>query len=47
VAFYAGLMDEVWVGNLRVMPETGNFYGGWITPNLDRQIKGAPGTRHW
>lgn len=47
VAFYAGLMDEAWVGDLRVIPQPGDFYGGWITPNLDGQIKGAPGTRHW
>ena len=47
LAFYAGLMDEAWVGDLRVIPQPGDFYGGWVTPNLDGQIKGAPGTRHW
>jgi hypothetical protein len=47
VAFYAAQMDEVWVGDLRVIPQPGNFYGGWVTPNLDGQIKGAPGTQHW
>jgi len=47
VAFYAGLMDEAWVGDLRVIPQPGDFYGGWVTPNLDGNIKGAPGTRHW
>jgi hypothetical protein len=47
VAFYAGLMDGVWVGNLRVIPQPGHFYGGWTTPNMDGQIKGALGTRHW
>ena len=47
VAFYAGLMDEAWVGDLRVIPQPGDFYGGWVTPNLDGQIKGAPGTKHW
>lgn len=46
-AFYAALMDEAWVGDLRVIPQPGNFYGGWVTPNLDGQIKGAPGTQHW
>jgi len=47
VAFYAGLMDEPWVGDLRVIPQPGDFCGGWVTPNLDGQIKGAQGTRHW
>jgi len=47
VAFYAGLMEEAWIGDLRVIPQPGDFYGGWVTSNLDGQIKGAPGTRHW
>lgn len=47
VAFYSGLMDEAWVGDLRVIPQPGSFYGGWVTPNLDGQIKGAAGTQHW
>ena len=47
VAFYAAQMDEAWVGNARVIPQPGNFYGGWVTPNLDGRIKGAPGTQHW
>ncbi len=47
VALYAGLMDEAWVADLRVIPQPGDFYGGWVTPNLDGQIKGAPGTKHW
>jgi len=47
VAFYAAQMDEAWVGDLRVLPQPGDFYGGWVTPNLEGQIKGAPGTQHW
>ncbi len=47
IAFYAGLMEEAWVGDLRVIPQPGDFYGGWTTTNLDGQIKGAPGTTHW
>lgn len=47
VAFYAGLMDEAWIGDLRVIPQPGDFYGGWITPNLEGRIKGAAGTLHW
>ena len=47
VAFYAGRMYEAWVGDQRVIPQPGDFYGGWVTPNLDGQIKGAAGTQHW
>lgn len=47
LAFYAGQMDEVWVGDTRVLPQPGDFYGGWVTPNLQGRIKGAPGTQHW
>ncbi len=47
VAVYAARMDEAWVGDARVIPQPGNFYGGWVTSNLDGRIKGAPGTQHW
>jgi hypothetical protein len=40
-------MDEAWVGDVRVLPQPGDFYGGWVTPNLTGRIKGAPGTRFW
>jgi uncharacterized protein (DUF427 family) len=46
-AFYAALMDEVWVGDVRAAPQPGGFYGGWVTPNLTGRIMGAPGTLHW
>lgn len=47
VAFYAGPMDACYVGEVRVIPQPGSFYGGWLTPNLDGTIKGAAGTEHW
>lgn len=47
VAFNAGLIDEAWVGDTRVTPQPGDFYGGWVTPNLTGRIKGAAGTQHW
>ena len=47
VAFYAGRMDACFVGTIRVSPQDGSFYGGWVTPNLTGQVKGAPGTLHW
>ena len=47
VAFYAGLMQACFVGDAPVIPQPGDFYGGWVTTNLTGRIKGAPGTRHW
>ncbi len=47
LAFYAGKMSACFVGEERVMPQPGDFYGGWVTANLQGQIKGGPGTRHW
>jgi uncharacterized protein (DUF427 family) len=47
IAFYAGRVDEAWVGDIRVIPQPGDFYGGWVTPNLVGSIKGAPGTEYW
>jgi uncharacterized protein (DUF427 family) len=47
LAFYASKVDECWVGEERVVPQTGDFYGGWITTNLRGPFKGAPGTLGW
>ena len=46
-AFYAQKMDECYVGQDRVTPQPGVFYGGWITPNIVGPFKGDPGTEHW
>jgi uncharacterized protein (DUF427 family) len=47
LAFYASRVDECWVDDERVIPQEGDFYGGWITSNLRGPFKGAPGTRGW
>jgi uncharacterized protein (DUF427 family) len=47
LAFYASKVDECWVDDECVVPQAGDFYGGWITSNLRGPFKGAPGTRHW
>ena len=47
VAFYPAAMELCSVGGVAVVPQPGDFYGGWVTPNLTGRIKGAPGTRHW
>jgi hypothetical protein len=40
-------MDACYVGEDRVTPQPGGFYGGWITPELIGPFKGAPGTEWW
>ena len=47
IAVYAGRMDACTVGEHRVTPQPGGFYGGWITPDLIGPFKGAPGTGWW
>ncbi|GIT91652.1 hypothetical protein JANAI62_21090 [Jannaschia pagri] len=47
LAIYAHAMDAVRVGGVAVTPQPGNFYGGWVTPNLRGTVKGAPGTEGW
>ncbi len=47
VAFYAHVMDACFVGDDRVLPQPGNFYGGWITPDVVGPFKGEPGTMGW
>jgi len=47
VAVYAGRMDACFVGDERVTPQEGGFYGGWITAAFGGPFKGAPGTAFW
>jgi uncharacterized protein (DUF427 family) len=47
IAFYPGPMDAAFVGDMQVTPQPGDFYGGWVTPNLDGIVKGGPGTEGW
>jgi uncharacterized protein (DUF427 family) len=47
VAFYAGKMDGCYVGDEKVEPQPGGFYGGWITSNIVGPFKGGPGTVGW
>ncbi len=47
LAFYAQRVDECWVGDERVQPNPGSFYGGWITSRIVGPFKGAPGTSGW
>ncbi|SMR47513.1 unnamed protein product [Zymoseptoria tritici ST99CH_3D1] len=47
LSFYA----EPWecqVDGEVVVAQPGDFYGGWMTSDIQREsVKGAPGTRHW
>ena len=47
LAFYAGRVDECLVDGQKVHPQAGDFYGGWITPDVVGPFKGGPGTNHW
>lgn len=47
LAFYAAKMEACFVGSEKVIPQPGDFYGGWVTSNLDGIPKGARGTEHW
>ncbi len=47
VALYASRVDHCQVGEEVVIPQDGDFYGGWITSNLEGPFKGAPGTLGW
>ena len=47
VAFYAAPFDRCSVDGVTVVPQPGNFYGGWITPDLAGPFKGVPGSMGW
>lgn len=35
IAVYAEPMDRCTVAGVDVIPQPGNFYGGWVTPNIE------------
>lgn len=47
IAFYAGKVDEAWVGDERATPQPGGFYGGWVTSSIVGPMKGEPGSEGW
>lgn len=47
VAFYAWRVEACFVGDERVRPQGGGFYGGWVTNNIVGPYKGEPGTEGW
>ena len=47
VAFYPGRADACYVGDEKVQPQDGDFYGGWITTEIVGPFKGGPGSSAW
>ena len=47
LAFYPALMEACFVGEERVLPQPGDFYGGRVTSKLRGGIEGARGTEGW
>jgi uncharacterized protein (DUF427 family) len=47
VAFYAAPFDRCMVAGEIVVPQPGEFYGGWITSRVTGPFKGIPGSRFW
>ncbi len=47
LAFYANRVAECWVDDERVKPQSGDFYGGWITADIVGPFKGGAGTLGW
>lgn len=47
LAFHAGRVDRCAVGGVVVVAQPGEYYGGWITPELLGPFKGEPGSEGW
>ncbi len=47
VAFYPSKMDACWAGGEKVEAQSGDFYGGWIPPDIVGPFEGGPGTQGW
>ena len=46
ISFYPARL-ECYVGDERVMPQPGGFYGGWVTSEIRGPFKGEEGTGWW
>ena len=47
VAFYPGRVDAAFVDDEHVVAQPGDFYGGWITAEIEGPFKGGPGSAGW
>lgn len=46
ISFYPA-RTACFIGDERVEPQPGGFYGGWVTSRITGPIKGEPGTGGW
>jgi uncharacterized protein (DUF427 family) len=47
IAFYPARMEACYLDDELVQAQDGDFYGGWITAEIEGPFKGGPGTRLW
>lgn len=47
LAFYPSRVSECFLDGERVKAQAGDFYGGWITPEVKGPFKGGAGTWGW
>ena len=47
ISFYPQRMSACWLDDELISPNGGDFYGGWISRDLEGPFKGAPGTAGW
>ncbi len=47
LAFYPGRVDAAFVDDEQVVSQAGDFYGGWITADIEGPFKGGLGTAGW
>lgn len=46
LSFYPASLD-ITLDGVRVLPQPGGYYGGWVTPEIVGPFKGEPGTGGW
>ena len=46
LAVYPGRLS-CFLGGVKVLPQPGEFYGGWVTPEIKGPFKGETGTGGW
>jgi uncharacterized protein (DUF427 family) len=47
LAFYPSKLEACFVGEEKVNPQAGDFYGGWITSDVVGPFKGEAGSHGW